>query len=58
MNREMNQFGEQRMLEVIELGRQAGLDESVSLLFETVNRWGADNSLKDDVSILGLEVST
>ena len=45
------------MLEIIELGKPQPLDSSVSLLLEVVERWGAEGSLKDDVSILGLEVS-
>ncbi len=52
----MKQFGNTQMLEVIELGKPQPLAESVKLLLRTVERWGADGSLKDDVSILGLEV--
>jgi hypothetical protein len=32
------------------------LDESVAVLMEAVERWGANGSLKDDVSILSLEI--
>jgi sigma-B regulation protein RsbU (phosphoserine phosphatase) len=56
MDPDNNQFGDRQMLEVIELSQQQALDDSVSLLLRTVDRWGRD-CLKDDVSILGLEVA-
>ncbi len=52
----MKQFGNTQMLEVIELGKAQPLEESVQLLLKTVERWGANGSLNDDVSILGMEV--
>jgi hypothetical protein len=56
MDPDLRQFGDRQLLEVVELSRPQPLDESVSLLMSTVERWGRDGSLKDDVSILGLEV--
>ena len=56
MDSSRKQFGNTQMLEVIELGKPQPLEESVKLLLKTVERWGANGSLKDDVSILGLEV--
>jgi sigma-B regulation protein RsbU (phosphoserine phosphatase) len=56
MDAERTQFGEDRMLEVIELGRGEPLDTSVSLLMDAVERWGAAEGLKDDVSILAMEI--
>ena len=58
MNEELNQFGKQQMLEIIELGKSQSLDESVSLLAKTVERWCRKNGPKDDVSILGLEIAS
>jgi sigma-B regulation protein RsbU (phosphoserine phosphatase) len=52
-----NQFGNRQLLEVIELSQRQPLKESVSLLMNTVERWGRDGSLKDDVSIIGLEIA-
>ncbi|MEK6238785.1 MAG: serine/threonine-protein phosphatase, partial [Planctomycetales bacterium] len=57
MNADLNQFTMKQMLEIIELGKSRSLDESVSLLLKTVERWCAENGPKDDVSILGLEIS-
>lgn len=49
-------FGDQQMLEVIELGRSQPIDGSVELLMDVVERWAANGSLEDDVTILGLEI--
>jgi sigma-B regulation protein RsbU (phosphoserine phosphatase) len=58
MDPDLNQFGNRQMLELLELGRTQPLDYNVSLLLEGVQRWGGNGTcLKDDVSILGLEVS-
>ena len=57
MDPDHNQFGNRQLLELIELGQTLPLDHSVSLLLEGVERWGGNGTcLKDDVSILGLEV--
>ena len=57
MNHDLKQFGNTQMLEVMELGKRKPLNDSVTLLLDVVERWGADGSLKDDVSILGLEIA-
>ena len=57
MNHDMKQFGNKQMLEVMELGKGQLLNDSVALLLDVVERWGADGGLKDDVSILGLEIA-
>lgn len=57
MDPDKNQFGNRQLLEVVELSQQQPLDESVSLLMSTVERWGRDGSLKDDVSIIGVEIT-
>ena len=56
MNEELDQFTKKQMLEIIELGKYQSLDDSVSLLLKSVERWCAKNGPKDDVSILALEV--
>ncbi|MHC5113967.1 MAG: SpoIIE family protein phosphatase [Planctomycetota bacterium] len=58
MDSEQKQFGNEQLLEVVELGQAQPLDESVSLLMSSVERWGRNGSLKDDVSILGMEITT
>ena len=58
MDADKNKFGDPQMLEVMELGKPQELDASVSLLMEVVERWGANGSLKDDVSILGVEIGS
>jgi sigma-B regulation protein RsbU (phosphoserine phosphatase) len=57
MDPDHNQFGNRQLVEVIELSQRQPLDESAALLMSTVERWGHDGSLRDDVSILGLEVA-
>jgi len=56
MDEGMNQFGDQQMLDVIELGKSQSLDQSVSVLQNAVERWCCKNGPKDDVSLLGLEI--
>jgi len=58
MDAEQNQFGNRQLLEVVELGHAQPLDEGVALLMNSVERWGRNGSLKDDVSILGMEITT
>jgi sigma-B regulation protein RsbU (phosphoserine phosphatase) len=57
MDPELKQFGNRQLMEIIELGQQQPLDESAALLMRTVERWGRDGSLRDDVSIIGLEIA-
>jgi hypothetical protein len=57
MDPEHKQFGNKQMLEVLELGKRQPLNDSVVLLLDVVQRWGTDGSLKDDVSILGMEIA-
>ena len=57
MDAELNQFTMKQMLEIIELGQSQSLDDSVSLLLKSVERWCAKNGPKDDVCIVGLEVA-
>jgi sigma-B regulation protein RsbU (phosphoserine phosphatase) len=57
MDPELNQFGDNQLLEIVELTQGQSLDESVAMLMQVVERWGDNGKcLKDDVSILGLEI--
>ncbi len=56
MDENLEQFGNQRMLEVLELGKEQSLEASVSLLLKSVERWCQKKGPKDDVSILGVEL--
>ena len=57
MDEDLNEFTMQQMLEIVELGQSQSLDDSVSLLLKSVQRWCAKNGPKDDVSILALEIA-
>ncbi len=57
MDENLNQFTNKQMLEMIELGKSQSLDDSVSLLLKSVERWCHKNGPKDDISILGLEIA-
>ena len=57
MNGELDQFTMKQMLEVINLGQSRSLDDSVSMLLKSVQHWCVKNGLKDDVSILSLEIA-
>ncbi len=57
MDANLNEFTMRQMMEIIELGQRESIGESVRLLLESVQRWSAKNGPKDDVSILGVEVS-
>jgi sigma-B regulation protein RsbU (phosphoserine phosphatase) len=56
MDEGLIQFTMKQMFEIMELGQSRSLDDSVSLLLTSVERWCAKNGPKDDVSILGLEI--
>jgi sigma-B regulation protein RsbU (phosphoserine phosphatase) len=58
MSEGLKDFGERQMLEIMELGKSRSISDSVSLLFNAVERWCGKQGPKDDVSILGLEVGS
>ncbi len=58
MNVDHKLMGIPQMLEVMELGKSQSIGDSVDTLMDTVNRWCADHRLDDDVSILGIEISS
>lgn len=55
MNEDLQQFTDDRMLEVMGLGSRKPLTEGVEELFESVRSWCVPKGPKDDVSILGCE---
>jgi sigma-B regulation protein RsbU (phosphoserine phosphatase) len=56
MDAELQQFTMNQMMEIIELGQVQPLDDSVSLLMKSIERWCVKNGPKDDVSIVALEL--
>ncbi len=58
MNQDMDQFTFERMLEIVELGQGQTLNGSIDLLIKSVERWCAKHGPKDDVSLLGLEITS
>jgi sigma-B regulation protein RsbU (phosphoserine phosphatase) len=56
MDEELNEFGEQRMIDVMKRGRSESVDDSVQQLREAVHIWCQKNGPKDDVSILAFEI--
>lgn len=56
MNIEGELFGEQRFQDALGEGRSHSLHESVSGLVKRVKQWRKDGPLKDDTSILALEL--
>ena len=45
------------MQNIIADGKTRSLDESVSLLLDSVKEWGGEAGLTDDVSVVGLQIS-
>jgi sigma-B regulation protein RsbU (phosphoserine phosphatase) len=58
MNADLDQFTDDRMLEVLSQNRQGPLAEIVDGLFDAVRTWCVPNGPKDDVTILGCEMTT
>lgn len=57
MDAELEQYGDDRMLEVIAAGRSRSLDGSVGDLLESVQKWCGRSGPKDDVSILAFQIT-
>jgi sigma-B regulation protein RsbU (phosphoserine phosphatase) len=55
-DREEQQFGAERISEVLDGASEQPLDEGISMLLGQVQAWCADTGLDDDVSILALEI--
>ena len=56
MDQDLNELGDQRMLQSIEATGKLSLEESVSHVKSTVDNWCRVNGPKDDVSILAVEM--
>lgn len=56
MDQDLNELGNDRMLEQFAGTSTKPLDESVASMLESVKRWCAVNGPKDDISILGLQI--
>jgi len=50
-------FGRGRLLTALRAGRDAPLQESLSLLLEAVEQWCGTARLKDDASLLAVEIA-
>jgi len=57
MDHELEQFGDDRMLASLEKSHSGTVETSVGDLFDAVHQWCAENGPKDDVSILGFEIT-
>ncbi len=55
-NRQDEQFGLERVSEILSSCRSGDLEASLDTLLEEVDRWCADRGIDDDVSLLALEV--
>ena len=53
-----NQFGDARLLKAIAEGRSEALQKSVANLLGQIARWHGSERPRDDMSILGVKVST
>jgi sigma-B regulation protein RsbU (phosphoserine phosphatase) len=56
MDEQLNEFGEERMVEVISRSRTEPVIEGVAKLCDSVETWCRPKGLQDDVSILAVEV--
>ena len=56
MNENLDEFGDERMLDVINQSRGKTIDEAVAMLKAAVDQWCRINGPKDDVSILAVEL--
>ncbi len=56
INADSEEFGDERLSDAIAVGRVLGLEASVELLVKKVIDWRGDDHLKDDVSILAVEI--
>ncbi len=56
MDQDLNEYGDQRMIDVIAAAKSEPLEESVTSLLESVQQWCVKNGPKDDVSILAVQM--
>lgn len=58
MDGELNEFGAERMLGLLQSSRTTGVGESVASLLQAIQQWCGASGPKDDVSILAWEVQS
>jgi serine phosphatase RsbU (regulator of sigma subunit) len=56
MDQDLNEFGDQRMIDVITAAKSEPLDKGVTSLLEAVQQWCVKKGPKDDVSILAVQM--
>ena len=56
MDGDLNEWGADRMFELLTVRRSASINESVGALLEAVQKWCGRSGPKDDVSILAFEI--
>jgi sigma-B regulation protein RsbU (phosphoserine phosphatase) len=49
-------FGRQRMLNILKRSRYSTLEDSLDILLQKVEDWSGSANLKDDVTLLGIEI--
>jgi phosphoserine phosphatase RsbU/P len=57
MNEGRELFGQERLLELLDQSRSMPLDSSLSSLVRGIEGWGCRTCLKDDVSLVALEMA-
>ncbi len=57
MDPDLNEYGDQKMIDLITNGRTHSLDQAVASLLSSVEAWCNPTGPRDDVSILALEVN-
>jgi sigma-B regulation protein RsbU (phosphoserine phosphatase) len=57
MDHDLNEFGDQRMIDVISAAKSDPVGQGVASLLEAVEQWCVKNGPKDDVSILAMQVA-
>ncbi len=55
MDKDLQQFGDESLVEVVTLNRSRSLEAGVAELLETIRAWCEPKGPLDDVSILGFE---
>lgn len=56
-NSERELFGVQKMMKILENARNAPLENSLTSLFDAVEDWANSKSLKDDATLLAIEIT-
>ncbi len=51
-------FGQERMMQILEENRSNTLEESVNALLTRVEEWATPSPLKDDATLLGIEITS